>query len=61
MKTIEKECIGKCPKCGSENIHWQDTDLHDEFISYKASCGDCARDFSEEYKLVYAVTIYREA
>lgn len=55
---MEKECLGLCPKCGSENINWYDSELQNNFVIYNAQCDDCNCEFSEEYKLVYNITTY---
>lgn len=57
---MEKSCEGYCPKCGSANVNWHDSDLQDNFIVYRATCEDCDTEFQEEYKLVYNVTTYEK-
>ena len=60
MEYLEKSCEEKCPKCNSANIAWHDSELQDNMVIYKATCNDCNTDFTEEYKLVYAVTQYEK-
>jgi len=60
MKQVEKECAGKCPKCGSWNIDWHSAEIQDEFVAYPATCDDCDTDFSEWYALNYTTSMYEE-
>lgn len=56
MKTIEKKCAGKCPKCNSENINWHDSELQDMSVFYNAICDDCGCEFTEHHTLQYEIT-----
>jgi len=56
----EKECLGKCPKCGSDEIGWQGGEIQDEAYSYVAQCCKCGQVFTEEYKLVYVCSVIRD-
>lgn len=47
MTKIRHQQEGKCPKCGSENIDYQDDESVDNCIVYTAICGDCQTEFKE--------------
>ena len=57
---IEKECVGECPKCGSEDILWHTGQMLDETYIYDADCNKCGVAFQEEYTLEYNITIMEE-
>lgn len=58
MKQIEKNCEDCCPECNSTDINWQGSELIDTSVIYSGRCSSCNTDFSEEYKLVYNITVY---
>ena len=60
MKTIEKECMGNCPKCGSEDIDYGVMEPVGERVVYSVKCGGCGVEFDEEYELVYVISYYKE-
>ena len=55
-----KECKGKCPKCGSENIEYWNSELLDDSIGYNLECMDCGCHAIEWYKLTYDETVIKE-
>ena len=52
-----KKCHGKCPKCGSENLEWGNTELYSESLGYEFTCNDCGCEATEWYDLTYSETI----
>lgn len=60
METKHKECQGKCPYCGSENIDYEEPTRNGDTISYPARCADCGETFDEDYAVEYAETSYLE-
>ena len=44
---------GHCPKCGSFNLNWGDTETSDHYISYTYSCVDCGTEGQEFYALIF--------
>lgn len=61
-KTMEKENkfetmeIGKCPKCGSENISYGDFESDDDCCWYESTCDDCDFSFNEHYRMVFEIS-----
>jgi DNA-directed RNA polymerase subunit M/transcription elongation factor TFIIS len=55
MKKKTKQ--GICPKCGSEDLCYGDTELEGESMGYKFTCNDCENDFIEWYNLEYSETL----
>ena len=52
-----KVCQGKCPKCGSENLEWGNTEIDGEGLGYEFECNDCGCQGTEWYSLTYVETI----
>jgi len=55
-----KECLGKCPYCGSESIDYAAFQITDDTLRYPAECLGCGAKFSEDYAIEYAETVYYE-
>lgn len=58
METKSKECLGKCPYCGSENVSYEASEIIDETLRYPATCGNCGKSFDEDYSVNYSETMY---
>jgi len=58
VTTETKECLGKCPYCGSENIDYASAEILDTTLRYPATCEDCDGEFYEDYNIVYCETSY---
>ena len=54
---IEKECVGHCPDCDSEDILWRTGHMEDGVYTYDAECNKCGVTFQEEYTLQYNITV----
>jgi predicted nucleic-acid-binding Zn-ribbon protein len=50
---------GKCPKCGSENLEWGNTEIDGEGLGYEFECNDCGCQGTEWYNLTYVETIVK--
>lgn len=61
VETKTKECLGKCPYCGSENVSYDTSEIIDDTLWYPAVCLDCEGDFNEDYAIEYAETQYNIA
>ncbi|KKK58062.1 hypothetical protein LCGC14_3048220 [marine sediment metagenome] len=57
-KFRNKECLGKCPFCGSENLTYAKTDIQLESIHYGFLCDDCGKTAQENYNITYTETEY---
>lgn len=55
-----KECLGKCPHCGSENINYEASRILENTLQYPATCEDCGGEFNENYSIVYCDTSYNK-
>lgn len=53
-----KECVGKCPKCGSEDLDYDASEMIDESLGYPFTCKDCGCVGVEWYSIVYSETYY---
>lgn len=58
ITTETKECLGKCPYCGSENVNYATCEVLDETLRCPATCGNCNGEFDEDYNIVYCETSY---
>ena len=54
----EKKCQNKCPKCGSDDIEWENFQDADDCPHIKGFCYDCRFNFQEIYE--YSVTVYND-
>lgn len=52
-----KNCLGKCPKCGSENRTHEDTEFTISCVVFECTCNDCGTEYHEWYKMKYIETI----
>lgn len=50
---------GKCPKCGSSNLEYGNTELEGESLGYEFECNECGCDGIEWYELIYSETIIK--
>ena len=55
---MDKECMGNCPFCGSQNIDYGTSNVLDETLIYPAICENCNKYFEEHYAIVYDQTHY---
>jgi hypothetical protein len=46
-----------CPKCGSENLNYGDTELCGNELGYEFECEDCGCQGTEWYKLSFIETV----
>ena len=51
---------GTCPKCKSDNIHYEGPEFDDAFLWYKGYCEDCETEFDELYELTYIKSEIKE-
>jgi endogenous inhibitor of DNA gyrase (YacG/DUF329 family) len=56
----EKNCKGKCPFCGSEDLEYGVLEIQDELLYYPFTCNDCDKEGEEWYDMEYATTTYTE-
>ena len=49
--------MGACPKCGSENIEYGDTNISGDCLGYEFECQDCGCQATEWYDLTYVETV----
>lgn len=54
-KLIQEQ--GACPRCGSHNMDYGDTDLDGESMGYDFTCKDCGTYGKEWYDMTYSETI----
>lgn len=57
---MTKECIGRCPKCNSDNLEYGNTELDGTSMGYEFECRDCGCEGIEWYDLVYAITTTKD-
>jgi hypothetical protein len=43
-----------CPKCGSDDLNYGDSELQDDYIYYEGDCNKCKTQFWEWYKLEFS-------
>jgi predicted RNA-binding Zn-ribbon protein involved in translation (DUF1610 family) len=55
-KLMENAVLGKCPKCGHEELEYGDLEPEDESIFYEVSCPECGFSGKEYYKTEYTET-----
>ena len=55
IKFIQEQ--GKCPKCGSDDVDYGDSNIDGETISYELTCNKCGCQAEEYYNLNYSETI----
>jgi len=55
-----KECEGECPKCGSHNVAYYDTDWCDETRIEIMQCNECTQEFTESYASIYCNTEWEQ-
>ena len=48
---------GICPKCGSENLDYQDSEEKDEYLVYEFECEKCGATGKEWYTVSYLETV----
>jgi len=58
--TETKECLGECPKCGSNNLDYGEAEILDTTLRYPVICLDCGKEFAEDYNIVYSETSYSD-
>lgn len=44
---------GVCPKCGSDQLNWDNPEIDDGFASQKGGCMECNCDFTEHYQYTH--------
>jgi predicted Zn-ribbon and HTH transcriptional regulator len=49
----DEYCVGKCPKCMSENIEYYPPEEDGDLLSYSSQCKDCGLQFYEYYHVKY--------
>ena len=59
MQTIEKECEGKCVKCGSDIEYYEAMVPEDECVYYPYECRKCGSMGEEHYTLTYDLSTTR--
>jgi hypothetical protein len=57
MFEIERVCRGKCAKCGSEHLEYEETEFNGDEVYFNFKCSECGCSGSEAYKLNYISTI----
>lgn len=57
LKEGQKDCMGSCSKCGSNNIEYDGMEVDGEFVWYKYECTDCGDCGQEHYVLEYCYSI----
>ena len=50
---IDKNEMGICPKCGSDNTEMEDMEMDVDCVWVKWYCPDCGETWSEYYTLTY--------
>ena len=45
---------GLCPKCGSDDLNYGDSQLEDDYVYYEGDCRECKIQFHEWYKLEFS-------
>tara|TARA_R100000655_G_scaffold39753_1_gene75086 strand:- start:1914 stop:2108 length:195 start_codon:yes stop_codon:yes gene_type:complete len=59
-KEHEKDCQGRCAKCGSDNIEYGNMGVDGTELWYEYDCDDCGDSGSEYYTLKYDCSISDE-
>ena len=49
----DQYCMGKCPKCDSDDILYYPPEIEGEALSYESECKDCGLQFYEQYYVKY--------
>ena len=52
-KSEKKVGEGLCPKCGSDDLNYGDSELQDNYIYYEGDCNKCETRFNEWYRLEF--------
>jgi len=53
LKTVEANCQGNCPNCGSYNLDYQGLETEGTMTWYPFTCDDCKAVGSEDYDMAY--------
>jgi len=57
---INKECMGKCPNCDSDDLDYGSLELESingEAVYYEFTCNKCGKSGKEWYNLEYTESI----
>ena len=54
MKRLVTVTQGHCPKCGSDDINYGESELSGESIYYEADCNECGSMLHEWYDLKFS-------
>lgn len=54
---ITSNLQGACPKCGSENLSYEDTNICGTELGYEFECEDCGCRGTEWYELNFLETV----
>jgi hypothetical protein len=60
MADAKFQAVGKCPKCGSENVEYGTSLLEGDSLGYKMTCKDCNCEAIEWYNLSYSETVIKK-
>ena len=54
MERLERVSQGHCPKCGSADLNYGESELSGESIYYEADCNECGSMLHEWYDLKFS-------
>lgn len=54
---IKGTTLGRCPKCGSDELTYGNTELIGECMGYEFTCESCGAEGTEWYNLTYTESI----
>ena len=54
MERLERVSQGHCPKCGSADLNYGESELSGESIYYEADCNECKSFLHEWYDLKFS-------
>ena len=57
IKIAPPQQVGKCPKCGGEEIEYGASEIQDNQLYYSAVCASCSCSFREWYNLVFSENV----
>lgn len=50
---MSKDCMGTCPKCGSDSIEYYDFEVLSDSMTHYCRCNSCELEFREFEILTY--------
>lgn len=57
---MKSDLQNTCPKCGSHDLEYEDTNICGDELGYEFTCSDCGCEGTEWYRLSFIETVADE-